>query len=485
MDINELIRSLHNNPKVQAKSGGVYRDEPIIRTAAQMAQVVPPRIRQMRTLTGTMENGVRSLESLFYQQAVFMRDFTDNFPSHSEFVRYYPTYQTLTDVQLREYFTWRAQVREGNICKTAAPFAFLYLYELLHLIGVSSAQEGYEALSAFYRRYLPLEPDIGRYVPQWMEDFAVYYHLPPQLRSAEDAMLETLADTNNVSPHERVLAMNAFSRYAIVFSAFYKKYTDLTEQVLCMAFDRLTADTDNALSMFFGARTVKTYQPFAYAVFYDHLHRKEYVYAPSAVREYRCINGHWTQSSYVLKNRKSQKISELLRSVDAQLRIRMQFPHKLKIENADADLQKVIEGCISEVLAAQQKAAAPQVSLDLSKLQGIRSAAAETCDKLISDEERSELAAENAAKTPASAPLPQNALPPLSENALALLRILLYGGDSSVILHQAGVLPAVLADEINEAFYDDIGDSVLDDNGSEMTLFDDYIDELKEKIPKD
>ena len=56
-DISKLIDTIMSQAKFADNkniSGKVYRDEPIITTAAQMAGFMPPRFREMRKLANSM-----------------------------------------------------------------------------------------------------------------------------------------------------------------------------------------------------------------------------------------------------------------------------------------------------------------------------------------------------------------------------------------------------------------------------------------------
>lgn len=82
-----------------------------------------------------------------------MEDYEDDYVYSGDFNCYYPTYRAMNTNQLRGYFLWRTKVRRGDIQKTFLSFAFVYIYELLHLVGVSSAEEGFQKLSDFARLY--------------------------------------------------------------------------------------------------------------------------------------------------------------------------------------------------------------------------------------------------------------------------------------------------------------------------------------------
>ena len=115
---------------------------------------------------------------IFYEQARFMKDFTDDYPGNQPFSQYFPCYQMMGYEQLRTYFTWRAKVREGTVSDTSLSYAFLYIYELLNNIGVTDPQDGLDKLTAFWKAFRGYQGAIDRYVLRWLKDYHVYYQLP-------------------------------------------------------------------------------------------------------------------------------------------------------------------------------------------------------------------------------------------------------------------------------------------------------------------
>lgn len=490
MDIYELLSMLHSDKQVQkqqAERRGMYRDEPIVRTASQMMLAVPKKIREMRSLSGLNAEGIRTQEALFYEQGVFMADYIDDYPWNEDLIRYYPTYQSLNDRQLRGYFTWRKDIRNGIYKKAPTAFAFLHIYELIHLIGVANAKQGFSEMTRFYEKYSPLEPTLKKYLPHWLDDFCVYYQLSEHIKLLScDEKLAVIADKNAFSDHERTNAMSALSSYAFVLSSFYKEHTELAERVLCMSYDALTICDSDRLSRFFGERIKKSYHPFESAVFYDHLHRRNFAFTASSTRSYQFCNGIWTVEAYELPKGKSPLLTVFLKAVDALLRDAFGYRPKLKMPEINADMKYIICECIETVKTEQRNAKISKVVLDFSKLPDIRISADHTCEKLISDEEREEILIEHQQTEDIEASANVNGTcPMLSDTAHSLLVRLLYGGDTQDIYLRAGVIPSVLADEINEAFYSDIGDNVLDYDGFSMTLIDDYVDDLKMMILED
>ncbi len=79
----------------------------------------------------------------------------------------------------RGYFSWRTHVRNGQIKKDVAFFAFVYIYELINCVGASNAPRFFDLLYAFWVEYRELDPEIDHYVKSWLRDFVIYYALSP------------------------------------------------------------------------------------------------------------------------------------------------------------------------------------------------------------------------------------------------------------------------------------------------------------------
>lgn len=92
-------------------------------------------------------------------------------------LHYYPTYQSLTDPELRGYFSWRTKLRRGDVQKTSLSYAFLYIYELLNQIGVTDPVDGYQKLKNFQSVYGGLDGGILPHLNRWLVDYVIYYGL--------------------------------------------------------------------------------------------------------------------------------------------------------------------------------------------------------------------------------------------------------------------------------------------------------------------
>lgn len=130
-----------------------------------------------------------------------------------------------------------------------------------------------------------------------------------------------------------------------------------------------------------------------------------------------------------------------------------------------------------------------KVFIDLSSLDTIRRDAAVTRDSLLTDEEQQEEVppeksdpdkhpvnpAESAAvspKDPVSLYTQKNQESPEELNQ-QILGILLSGKSAAPLIQENHLMPSIVTDEINEAFFDEIGDNILECSGADIALVED------------
>lgn len=66
-----------------------------------------------------------------------------------------------------------------------------------------------------------------------------------------------------------------------------------------------------------------------------------------------------------------------------------------------------------------------------------------------------------------------------SDLPMSVLRILLDGGDASAAAKSAGVTLSMVCDEINERFYDEFCDTVIDFDNEKPFVVPDYVEDLR------
>lgn len=477
----------------------VFRDETIRPGPVRSTERAPAILRAARSLANNGFHSWQSAESLFLKQGKLLAGYEDDYDGDcGEVVRYYTTYQSLTDRQLRAYFSWRTKLRRGDVRKAPLSFAFLYIYELLNQIGVADPMDGYHKLESFRDAYGKLDSHILSYLSVWLTDYVVYYGLdrallseaPQVVRNRSIAVLEHIGEQGD---GEVVRAAKRLSRW-LERSRFYADHPEDMDTVTVRVLRRISAHyavrcKKTMTEQYFGTLSSVPADLFAAAVFCDPLKRKNYEYTADEQCVYSCKNGWWTVWRRVGTPGSRGKLDDLLKAIDSAMRTAYGYGHPVKARVETKWVLRTIQEEVQRLLAEQKAAEEKKVTIDYEQLSKIRRDAAATQEKLIVEEDvdlpRDPIPQEpeqlSLIPEPEQPPLPQEpdgGDTPLSPAEYRLLHCLLYGGDTGWVQAE-GHLLSVLVDGINEKLYDAFQDSVLDDT---PCLFEDYIEDLKEMI---
>ena len=571
-DIKMLIERIMAEARTHQSarfSHEVYADEPILKTGRQMQNFLPDQYRKMREISRWQDDPKGgagrwlSEAELFYRQGLLMADFEDDCPYNGTFKSYFPTYNAMSDRQLRGYFTWRARVRRGTVEETSTSFAFLYLYELICGIGVDDPLDGFSKIKAFWDAYRALEPGIDRFARVWLQDYAVFHGLDPKLlRDSKTVMFDTALielrravrdlapapEPSGQAPKRRkssepilplppdeareerlMAAINALSTYNLNNSRLDRSHHRDLRHVACAVYVRMARYYDThrktgIVASLFGEETAMPYTMFASAVFFAPNRHEDCEYRLDPIHIYRCQNGFWECMRVHGSRQKSSKLGEMMRACDQRLRLALDPGHPLKEEKVPKYLAKIIDDEIVAWLSWDAAHQPVKIDIDLSQLGHIRSAAAQTREALLIDEEREDdalaevdtvdseqpkaepaadasvepvtaAAGQDEADEPtisteqfgvvapllASVPAPVTPAPTEAANKLApaadaFLRALLEQNAAqaaSAVAH-SGQSEDMLVDSINETLFDLVGDTVIEFGAAGPQIIEDY-----------
>lgn len=465
-----------------------YTDEPILPRKKTPEEKLPAPLQAARSLEKGAARMYQNRRSLFLNQAKLLEFYKDDYEGGYISHCYYPTYDLLSNRELRSYFAWRTKVRNGDIQPSCSCFMYLYLYELINGIGTGTPVEGLHKMDDFAAAYKEYESSLMNYYANWRKSYIIYYNLSDSFlggeeREGEEAHMAVLDSAQEQTDDAIAAAVKQLAPGWLNRSKFYKTHQTDMDRVIVQALRRMhqhySARSKRTFSeQLFGSRETYPVDLFCHAVFCDPLRHENSRYYITDSHYYECRNGYWTETSCFIDSHKRRKLENLMKTIDASLRVALNDGKPIKSPSQLKWVTKVIEEEVAALLETQkqQQAAARRVQIDYSALAQIRREAAITQEKLATEEEMEEKAPP-AVQPP---PPPPEALPgdrPLDKTQYRLMQNLLYGGDTSWVQRE-GKMVSVLLDSINEILYDVFQDAVIED----QQVVEDYIDELKEMV---
>ena len=428
----------------------------------------------------------QSRESIFIKQGKLLAAYEDDYVYDRRVTHYFPTYQSLTNPELRGYFSWRTKLRRGNLQETSLSNAFLYIYELLNQIGVADPMDGYRKLTEFRDAYGALDDGILPYLNLWLMDYVVYYNLDaglladtPQVRFNRGiAVLDSIQSRGD---EEVIRAVKQLSPKWLERSKFYREYREDCDTVIVRVLRRMSAHYNarckkTMVEQYFGSFSQYRVILFDAAVFHERQVEGSRQYKVDENYIYRCRNGLWSVQKYNCLPHSNGKLGDVLKAIDGVMRECNGYGRPIQYKLDTKWILKIIQEEARNLLAEKKAAEEKKITIDYSRLARIRSDAAVTRDRLMVEEEAEEEAPP--AQTPAPAEEPEDT--PLTKDEYRLLQSLLYGRDYGWV-RSSGLMLSVLVDGINDKLYDTFSDSVLlGDDPPE--LIEDYIADLKEMI---
>ena len=502
-------------------SNEVYADEPILKTGRQMQNFLPDQYRKMREISRWQDDPKGgagrwlSEAELFYRQGLLMADFEDDCPYNGTFKSYFPTYNAMSDRQLRGYFTWRAQARRDRFARV-----WLQDYAVFHGLDPKLLRDSKTVM--FDNALIELRRAARDLAPA-----SVPSGQAPKRRKTSEPTLPLPPD----EAREELLmaAINALSTYNLNNSRLNHSHHRDLRHVACAVYVRMARYYDThrktgIVASLFGEETAMPYTMFASAVFFAPERHVDCEYRLDPIHIYRCQNGFWECMRIHGSRQKSSKLGEMMRACDQRLRLALDPAHPLKEEKVPKYLAKIIDDEIVAWLSWDAAHQPVKIDIDLSQLGHIRSAAAQTREALLIDEEREDgtladveatyfeqpgagpvldTIAEPVATTmqqdeadeptisaeqfsvvapllaPAHTPvtvMPVDTASALAPAADAYLRALLEqnAARAASAVAQSGKSEDMLVDSINEALFDLVGDTVIEFGSAGPQIIEDY-----------
>lgn len=233
---------------------------------------------------------------------------------------------------------------------------------------------------------------------------------------------------------------------------------------------------------------------FGNAVFYFHPQQQMAEYPLDSVRRYRFKGRQYYCLSMRAQPNEKQNLNALLHEVDRLVRLRFNLGRPLKARWLPAIILNAIDQGIRTYQRQLKEAQRRKVHIDLGGINQIRQDAAVTQESLLTDEERQAIKEDQeesvAAQKTTLAPAPSQPQPTAPATELAptslnadqafLVRALLKGKPWKDYLKKHHLMVSIVADQINEALFDEIGDDVIEFNQDDQpAIIEDYRADLE------
>ena len=384
----------------------------------------------------------------------------------------------------------RAAVRRGEYRPVPVSLAYIYLYELLNGIGTAGPEDSLAKLRAFETGYPDAgDPGMRRNLRRWMTELAVVSGLPPETvrQYADGDMLRTddaLAVLKRPDGHGDDELLDALCvmggdrlRTSPVLQAPEGR------RLFALVWRRAAAGyREEGKSIFtacFGARRPRRWYPLGNALYCPVRKPEPLICQLSECRKYTFRDGQWQEHCFRKEHFDRKKLSGLLHETERRLRLYLGAGRPLKEKPEDAWAAPFIEEVLEAHRREKAQAASRAVSIRFGRLDRIRADAAETRDSLLTEEERQAPEPE-----PVSPPVPPGSAEaaPLTSGQRELLAALLRGESVTERIAARHGMAAVIADGINEALLDLLGDSAVECGEGGITLIEDYREEIARLI---
>ena len=415
------------------------------------------------------------------------------------FFSYVPQYAHMSEEQKQYYFYWRRCVGEGTFLPCDIAYLYLYFYEIINLPDCIPPAEGARRFATVVAAYHRMHPKILPYAALWLADYCLVHGVPcptellrpclPDILSHSGLKEFYLGTSQDLSRCHVDALMALASDYRWQSSRYAKEDALPLFEAHIPAAIRLVLERllhDGVVKTPYN-KTVRRYDAFCGAVCAGDIKRsiKVVYYSVSHTEHLR------------------QVLTAAVKYAENRLRMHLSVKSRLNVTALPAVYKEIIDAYFAKALPARSTPAtmpeyekqydAIGAGVNFDDALRIEAASWDNTRLLVTEEE---LPAE-ILREEGSMPIPEASIAkadapppaPVEEEAavsVAFLKAVL-GRDiteQARVCSLQGRSSELLAAEINELFYDLIGDSVLEPDEDGYRIISDYLEEVTEWIEK-
>ena len=494
---------------------------------------VPKKIREMMALYKYDDYSWNYKSRNFYKQAKFMEDYEDDYQGEvGEISGYYTTYHDLNEKQLRAYFTWRSEIRKGIYNKACTSFIYIYIYELLCGIDASSSYDTINKLKVFEEKLSDndiLDVTIKRNLHKWYFEYSLLHGFPiDKIKEyvdkdvfAQDDALDILKNYKKASDEEIFESICFFAGKKSLNSVSLKKERD--KSIFIFAFiwryilKNVTIEGKGIFSHCFGRIHNRSWYPLFNAVYWSEKKPENGDYIVNGVRSYHYHDGSWNERGYIKSYFNKKKIDSIFHEIDRKIREEFKLGYYLGQRPDDSWIRKDIGDAFGKAIKELKKNERAKINIDFSALKKIRIDAESTKESLLIDEEKEAFINTEVSRAGSESENESETKTGLFNRGIAsedktgeiyevldisdkdrdmsfikqskntdinteILKYIIEEKDYKQLIKSNNLFVSIVTDTINEIFFEKIGDNILECEGDDIYLIEDYREDILDII---
>lgn len=419
-----------------------------------------------------------------------------------KFFSYVPQYSQMTRSQLGWYLWFRECVKRGLAPNTDYSYILLLVYEIINLSDRIPPTEGQKLLFHLWKSYRATYPQLDNYLAEWICDYSLIHRLPPPAVEDRSQLASMMKHCTLKEFYVEGDSTEGYVQALLIFCANYdyrksKFYTEETSALFESAMKTVMSAVVEGLSRdgkLFSATDMED----------SLLTRDAYTGALCSYRRKRKL-----KISYCSFSRSHELrflITDVLKYTENKLRAHLGIRSRLTVyalpDRVRALIEESMVGLLPRKAAVKQEKTEeipsyeklydlPVQPLDPSRAAEIERLSWDTTKRLVEAFEEAP-----AAELPITEPMPTTPSPlaslqtddgGLSEKLrpyAAFLRAVDQEdcAEQRRVASQMNKLPDAIADEINEIAAEELGDILLESDGGEYCLIEDYRDALEDLL---
>ena len=472
------------------------------------------KIKQMKSLRPNFSINKNDRDKeLFYRQASFMEFYEDDYDINVPYKTGQPNFTDMNTYQLRSYFSFRTLIRKNIYQKTQSTYIYLYLCEIINLIGVTTPNEGIEKLLEFWNNYRSLEPSLDEIMEKFIKDFYIVHNIQiPYTEIVKEFPIKKEIINNELitgNYNQNIEVFDNLSSYHILQSKLMEhKYAFVTEMVLPKVFENLdiyfNKNGYNFNEILFGRFKKVNYIPFEKAIFYNQ--NKSAEYQIKTDETYEKINDFYTKEELIPSENTKKLMGYILKNVDISLRDALKINNTLKVNNdinikdqnlynfITTDIPKLIDATIKKYLIEHKQEInhklneqlKENIKIDESQFNNIRESSNRVQEKLIVEEYeqiKEEIKETTIEKT--SDNIYQNFINNLTEQEFEFMKLIMTNKTKNDLIEYSksvNILFEIMIENINSKALETIEDNIMEDTGTEVLIYAEYYEQIKDII---